>query len=43
MRFKRVSNHFWRVESNGVFIVGTWEQCQRELLNLCLGKSLSEY
>ncbi|MCQ8213060.1 hypothetical protein NON08_11095 [Cetobacterium somerae] len=40
MRFKRVSNHFWRVESNGFIIVGTWEQCQKELLNLSLKKYL---
>ncbi len=38
MRFKRVSNHFWRVESNGILIVGTWEQCQKELNDLCSNK-----
>lgn len=32
MRFKKISNYFWKVETNGILIIGTWEQCQKELL-----------
>lgn len=34
MRFKRVSNHFWKVEFNGFISIGTWEQINRELLSI---------
>lgn len=34
MKFKRVSDHFWKVESMGVIIIGTWEQCQKEIEKL---------
>lgn len=31
MKFKRLSTYFWRVETKGVFIVGTWDECQKEI------------
>lgn len=31
MKFKRLSNHFWKVEANGHVLVGTWDQLEKEL------------
>lgn len=31
MKFKRLSNCFWKVESMGIVVIGTWEDCQKEL------------
>lgn len=31
MKFKKISEDFWKVESMGIVIIGTWDQCQKEL------------
>lgn len=30
MKFKRISEYYWKVESMGIVIIGTWDQCQKE-------------
>ncbi|MGL5965151.1 MAG: hypothetical protein ACRCZ2_12260, partial [Fusobacteriaceae bacterium] len=34
MKFKKLSNHFWRLEVKGAFHVGTWEELQ-EVIATC--------
>nr|WP_307775660.1 hypothetical protein [uncultured Cetobacterium sp.] len=31
MKFKRISNNFWKVESMGIVVFGTWDECQKKI------------
>ena len=33
MKFKKLSNNFWRCEFNGKVFVGTWNKVQEEIKN----------
>ena len=36
MKFKRLSNHFWKCEIQGTLFVGTWEQLEQEIKEVIL-------
>lgn len=33
MKFKKLSNNFWKCEFNGKVFVGTWNKVQEEIKN----------
>ena len=34
MKFKKLSDHFWKVEANGNILIGPYEQLEKQLMQV---------